>query len=47
MYFGKSTGASGQHLAKLVGWSMLGTCALAFTATAQTTTAPASAGFES
>ncbi|MEO5935239.1 MAG: Atrophin-1 multi-domain protein [Duganella sp.] len=47
MYFGKSTGASAQHLAKLVGWSMLGTCALTFTAGAQTTTAPASAGFES
>jgi hypothetical protein len=47
MFFGKSTGASSQHIAKLVGWSMLGTCALAFNAGAQTTTAPASTGFES
>ncbi|SEN47929.1 hypothetical protein SAMN05428959_10263 [Duganella sp. CF517] len=38
MFFGKSTGTSGQHLAKLVGWSMLGAGALAFNAGAQTTT---------
>lgn len=46
MFFGKSTGASGQHLVKLVGWSMLGACAFGFTASAQTTSAPA-ATFES
>ena len=43
MFFGKSTGASSQHLAKLVGWSMLGASALAFNAGAQTTSSAAAA----
>ena len=46
MFFGKSTGSSGQHLVKLVGWSMLSASALGFNASAQTTTAPVTGGFE-
>ena len=47
MFFGKSTGSSGQHFVKLVGWSMLSASALSFNAGAQTTTAPVAGGFES
>ena len=47
MFFGKSTGSSGQHLVKLVGWSMLSASALGFNASAQTTTTPVAGGFES
>nr|WP_315217121.1 Atrophin-1 multi-domain protein [uncultured Duganella sp.] len=46
MFFGKSTGSSGQHLVKLVGWSMLSASALSFNAGAQTTTTPVAGGFE-
>lgn len=48
MFFGKSTGSSGQHFVKLVGWSMLSASALSFNAGAQTTTTtPVAGGFES
>lgn len=46
MFFGKSSGASGQQLVKLVGWSVLSACAFNLNAGAQTTAAPATAGFE-